>query len=104
MCSLLWCVLGQAVGRSQRRKGIGIGLHQHLQLFAQGIGLCVQGLNVCFHGGIFLFAGGQVAHHIAQRYTGSTHQRRRSAAARRGGFAGQLCEKFLTAQLSHFHL
>ena len=32
-------------------------------------------------GGIFLFAGGQVAHHIAQRYTGSTHQRRRSAAA-----------------------
>ena len=27
--------LGQAVGRSQRRKGIGIGLHQRLQLFAQ---------------------------------------------------------------------
>ena len=31
VCNLLWCVLGQAVGRSQRRKGIGIGLHQRFQ-------------------------------------------------------------------------
>ena len=97
MRGLLRGVLGQTVGRSQRRKGIGIGLYQRFQFQPQGTGPGVQCLNVRFHGGVLLFAGGQAAHHVAQRHTGSACQRGGAAAARRGRFAGKLCQKLRAA-------
>ena len=97
MRGLLRGVLGQAVGRSQRRKGVSIGLYQRFQLQPKGFSPGVQCLNVRFHDGIFLFADGQTAHHVAQRHTGSAYQRGRAAAARRGRFAGKLCQKLRAA-------
>ena len=94
---LLRGVLGQAVGRSQWRKGIGIGLYQRFQLQPQGFSPGVQCLNVRFHGDVLLFAGGQTAHHVAQCHTGSAYQRGCAAAARRGRFAGKLCQKLRAA-------
>ena len=90
-------VLGQTVGHSQRRKGVSIGLYQRFQLQPQGFSPGVQCLNVCFHGGVLFFAGGQAAHHVAQRHTGSAYQRGSAAAARRGRFAGKLCQKLCAA-------
>ena len=103
MCGLFRRVFRQAIGCGQRRKGLRVGLHQSFQLFAQDFSPGIQGLNVRFHSGIFLFADGQAAHHGAQCYTGGTHQCRCAAAARRGRFAGQFCQKLLTALLHHFH-
>ena len=97
MRGLLRGVLGQAIGRSQRRKGVGIGLYQCFQLQPQGHGPGVQCLNIRFHGGVLLFTGGQAAHHVAQRHTGSAHQRGSAAAARCGRFAGKLCQKLCAA-------
>ena len=104
MCGLLRGVLGQTVGSSQRRKGIGIGLHQCFQLQPQGLSPGVQCLNIRFHGGVLLFAGGQAAHHVAQRHTGSAYQRGRTAAARGGRFAGKLGQKLRAACVVHFHV
>ena len=104
MRGLLRGVLGQAVGRSQRRKNIGIGLYQCFQFLPQGFSPGVQCLNVRFHDGVLLFAGGQAAHHVAQCHTGSAYQRGRAAAARRGRFAGKLCQKLRAAQIVHFHV
>ena len=81
---LLRGVLGQAVGRSQRRKGIGIGLYQCFQLQPQGFSPGVQCLNVRFHDGVLLFAGGQAAHHVAQCHTGSAYQSGSAAAVELG--------------------
>ena len=97
MRGLLRGVLRQAVGRSQRRKGIGIRLYQRFQLQPQGSGPGVQCLNVCFHSGVLFFAGGQAAHHAAQCHPGSAYQRGRAAAARGGRFAGKLCQKLRAA-------
>ena len=97
MRGLLRGVLGQAVGRSQRRKGVGIGLYQRFQTQPQGFSPGVQCLDVRFHGGVLLFAGGQATHHVAQRHTGSACQRGGAAAARRGRFAGKLCQKLCAA-------
>ena len=102
--SLCGGVLRQAVGGGQRRKGFGVRLHQRFQLCAQGLGPGVQRLDLRLHGGILLFAGGQAAHHVAQRHAGSAYQRGCSAAARCGRFAGKLGQKLRAACVVQFHL
>ena len=96
-------LFGQAVGGSQRQKRLRVGLHQSFQLFAQDVSPGIQGLNVRFHSGIFLFADGQAAHHIAQGHAGRAHKGRCTAAARGRGFAGKALQKALTARFCQFH-
>ena len=104
VCGLLRSILRQTVGGGQRRKGLGVGLHQRFQLAAQSLGPGVQRLNAGLYGGVFLFTSGQAAHHVAQRHTGRAHQRRSTAAARCRRFAGQFCQKLAAASFHHFHL
>ena len=91
-------------GTAQRGKGLCVRLHQCFQFPAQGLSPGVQGLDVRFHSRVFLFAGGQTAHHIAQCDPGGTHQRRRAAAARDRGFARQFCQELGAALFHHFHV
>ena len=89
--------------RTVRELGFRVGLHEVLQLLAEGGGALVEGEDICLHGGVFLLAHGQRADHIAQRCACRAHQRRRAAAARGRAVAGKVGQKGFTAQFHQFH-
>ena len=78
-------VSGQAVGRRQRRECVGVSLHEGFQPFAQCFSTGIQRQDLFFHGRVFLFAGGEIPHHIAQRDACRAHEGRCAAAAARAG-------------------
>ena len=88
----------QAVGLAQRLKGPGVLVHQVQKALGQGVGLLLAALNVLLHGGVFLFAQGQAAHHVAQGHTDGANQGTGPAAAGHSGFAGQNLHKILAGK------